>query len=311
LEGNAHEIRAQAYFRSRDLKAARAEAVRAHDLLKSEGTVAALNARKWLAVVSAFEDRDPAPLRKFRAEAGTFGEWEAVRHADLCLLQLEFSPSLFDFHLFGTPWLGYRENAQRTLERVMTSAFFDFGKAGGARFDVAKALLDGRAAFPVGGKMHRVLSGLTSDFYRPLPVGALFSELFPGEHFDIFSSPNRVHQAVFRFRDWAGTAKLPLSIEHSPEGYRLRLTGPLRLTVPYERNVPEAHQEMFKAVAARSGGGVALSLREIAAMTGRPPSAARRFCRWALDKGLFTMSGAGPSTRYHLKTVSPFQIKTA
>lgn len=303
LEGNAHEIRAQALFHLGELNTASTELELAHALLKTEGTVAELNVNKWRAVVRAFTDQNAEPLQKFRAEALAFRDWEAVRHADLCLLQLKFSSPLFEYHLFGSPWIAYREKAQRTLGRVISLESYAWGREGGAQLDAARALFNGEPIAPLGGKLHRALFALTTDFYRPLPVGALFAQLFPGEHFDIFSSPNRVHQTLFRLRNWV--AKLPLEILRSKEGYALKVTGPISIIVPYERRAPDSHFEMFKVLSSTLTSP--RSLKEIAAEAHCGISTARKFCSWALDKGYLTKSGAGPATRYHLAS----QIKTA
>lgn len=310
LQGNAHEIRAQALFYLGELDEAGREAAAAGALLAKEGTVAELNVKKWLAVIRAFSAKDPAVLQKFRAEALAFGEWEAVRHADLCLLQLKYTEPPFEYHLFGTPWLSYREKAQRTLGKVITSERFQFGAEGGRIIDVTGALIDGREAFPVGGKMHRVLSVLTTDFYRPLPVGAVFSHLFPGEYFDVFSSPNRVHQVMFRFRTWAAEQHLPVTVEHSDDGYSLQLFGPLILTVPYERRTPDANIETYRRLSVKFNNGAPFSLREIASVMAAPVSTARRFCNWALEQGHLSKRGAGPATRYIMSSAAS-QKKTA
>jgi tetratricopeptide (TPR) repeat protein len=311
LTGNVHEIRAQALFYLGELDGARSELEKAHAFLKSEGTVNELNVKKWFAVIQSFAQKNPEHLQKFRAIAVSCAEWEAVRHVDLCLLQLKWQPSLFEYHLFGTPWIAYREKAQRTLGKVISASYFGLGAEGGPILDLGKGTLNGDSVLPVGGKLHRCLSALTMDFYRPQALGAVFSSLFPGEHFDVFSSPNRVHQAMFRFRNWAVKMKLPMTIEHSREGYGLKLDSQLIISVPYERRSPDAHSEMYKSAITLFSPHEALTLREIAVGVGSPLSTVRRFCNWALDQGLLIKSGAGPATRYHLKATRASQIKTA
>ncbi len=77
LQGNAHEIRAQALLQLGEIDAAATELDRAHALLSSGQGVAELNVRKWRAVVNAFRSKDPEPLQTFRAEATASRDWEA------------------------------------------------------------------------------------------------------------------------------------------------------------------------------------------------------------------------------------------
>lgn len=302
LQANAFEIRSQIHLSLHDYDAAEADLRAAHAILAGDGTVAELSTLKWRAVLDACRTGKVAGLREFRARAVEFGDWEAVRHSDLNLLRFEFSEELFNYHLFGSPWQGYREIAQRNLGRVISSDRFDYGP-GGRVIDVAAAKLDGDEAFPPGSKLHRALATLVRDFYRPVPVGVMFNALFPGEYYDVFSSPNRVHQVLFRLRKWAGDHGLGFEIDHSKDGYQLRMIEPLILRVPYEKKDPDSNKELLRQLHRLELRDTLFSAQECAAALKLSLPAARKFLSWAVGQDAIQKTGAGSGTRYQLKTV--------
>lgn len=303
LQANAFEIRSQIHLSTGLLDAAEADLEAAHRTVAGDGTVAELSTLKWRAVLTACRTSRTDDLKAFRLRAEEFGDWEAVRHADLNLLRFDFQPELFNFHLFGSPWRGYREIAQRNLGRVITEDFFDYGAVNAThRIDVAHAKLNGQEAFPVGSKLHRALSTLVHDFYRPVPVGVMFNALFPGEYFDVFSSPNRVHQVLFRLRKWAGEHSLGIEIDHGKEGYHLRMIEPLVLRVPYEKKDPDHNKELLRALHRGGLKEQIFSAQDCAQVLELTLPATRKFLTWAVEQGHIEKVGAGSGTRYQLKT---------
>lgn len=302
LQANAFEIRSQIELSEHHFDAAEADLKSAHATLSGDGTVAELSTLKWRAVLQAFRTQNVDALREFRGRAVEFGDWEAVRHSDLNLLRFEFSEELFNYHLFGSPWQGYREIAQRNLGRVISVDHFDFGNAGGKTVDVAQAKLDGKEAFPAGSKLHRALATLAADFYRPVPVGVMFNALFPNEFYDVFSSPNRVHQVLHRLRKWAADQGLGFEIDHGKDGYQLRMIEPLILRVPYEKKDPDSNKEMLRSLHRGSLRGELFSAQECAADLKISLPSARKFLAWAIESGGIEKIGAGSGTRYQLKS---------
>lgn len=302
LQANAYEIRSQIHLSENAYDAAEADLNEAHRILAGDGTVAELSTLKWRAVLGACRTGDTRELRDFRGRAVEFGDWEAVRHSDLNLLRFDFEETLFNYHLFGSPWQGYRDIAQRNLGRVIVTEHFDYGTPGGRVIDVTAAKLDGADAFPAGSKLHRALATLARDFYRPVPVGVMFNALFPGEFYDVFSSPNRVHQVLFRLRKWAGENGLGFEIDHGKDGYQLRMIEPLVLRVPYEKKDPDSNKELLRQLHRGDLREELFGAQDCAGHLKISLAAARKFLTWAVENDMIIKTGAGSGTRYQLKT---------
>ena len=76
----------------------------------------------------------------------------------------------------------------------------------------------------------KIFQVLTLDFYRPLSTGHLFSELFPDEYFDPFSSPTRLYQNIQQLR-----SSLPegLIVNYSQDGVSLGAKKPFQIIVSH------------------------------------------------------------------------------
>lgn len=299
LQANCHEIRSQIHLVENRLEDAEDDLRAAMKILEGEGTVAELSSRKWQAVLDATRAGDTEPLKKFRAAAVEFGDWEAIRHTDLNLLKIEFDEHLFQFHMFGSPWLGYRASAQGALSRLIEVETFDFG-SGGELLDMRSGHLGGVERLETGSKLHRALSALMRDFYRPVTPGTMFNNLFPGEYYDVFSSPNRVHQVLFRLRRWLDDASLPVELVHDRAGYSLRVRGPLSIRVPFVWRDPDARVELLRQLRSHPLARQAFAAADLAAALGVSTAVARRFLKWAVDLGHLEKTGAGSGTRYVL-----------
>ena len=250
LTGNCHELRAQLNFQLGRFDEARMDLRSAAGQPENGRSLDHFLTRKWMAIVSALESRRPEPMLELRKEALERGDSESVREADRFLLRVEFDENRFRELLFGTPFALYRQMilAEHEGRRLETSDYL-WGDSN-LVFNLHTGELDsGSVATPTQG-VHRILSALSKDFYRPLAIGGLFAEIFPGEHFNVLSSPQRVHQAIYRARQWAATNEIPLVIEEVSSCFRLVVKPGFGLLVPYEREF--ARSEDMRLVRLRS-----------------------------------------------------------
>lgn len=114
-------------------------------------------------------------------------DWESLREADYFELKIAFNDGLFRALIAGTPHAAYRARVANDLGRAWTPS-------SSSRFR--------RLSIPPRGQIAAVVKALPRDRYSPPGIGALFAEIFPQEHFNVFTSPNRVHQLLFRAREW-------------------------------------------------------------------------------------------------------------
>jgi hypothetical protein len=235
---------------------------------------------------------------EFKNEARLAGNWESVREADLFLLKNKFDRHGFDFLFFGSPFPAYRQRIARELNQSPMSDFYMYGH-GAIVIDVVTGELGGITLFKPGGGPHVLVNALVRDFYRPSSIGALFSELFPHDYFNVYSSPNRVHQLIHRARK-VKCSGLSLGLEQVDGSYLIRPGEGLAYKVPLSlTKVSPAgalaaklkhcfgRQSIFTAAAAREK----LEISE---------ASFKRFVKAAVIEGHLEKVRASTATRYRL-----------
>jgi hypothetical protein len=152
----------------------------------------------------------------------------------------------------------------------------------------------------VTGKMHLMFEALLRDFYRPIRLGGLFAALFPDEHFDIFSSPHRVHQIIYRCRHWIARNGFPIEISESFGNYSLRRTGEFGFLVPLERMSVERPALILQSLRAKFGGPYGFTARAAREHLDISSGTFQRFLTWAVAEGHLQRTGQNKATRYRV-----------
>ncbi|MGE4131858.1 MAG: hypothetical protein AB7F86_09465 [Bdellovibrionales bacterium] len=231
LYRNVSELTAQAAAEQGRWSDARKALASIHSGQSRVQTTADLFVAKWAAFVDVLEkptqDRVVA-LRRVRECAKTFDHWETIRDCDRVLAEVTHDVGLFNHVYFGTPFASFRKRMLENSRSWTTPpTSYTLGSQTGPVFDLmAGALKDGTAALRPGHILHRSLCFLLEDFYRPVSMGRLFNQLFPGEYFNPESSPGRVANLIHRTRDWFRNQGLPLEIETSMRSFQVKLTDP-------------------------------------------------------------------------------------
>jgi len=303
LYANCCEMSAKVSIRLNDFEGALAYVEAAKSVLGSQRTVDELFVRKSEAIISAMTRDSLKPLDDFRAQAADRGDWESVREVDFFSLKLRFNEAGYRYLAFGTPFQAYRERLIREFGKVSYADWYVLGNGDKICMDVMSGCgNDGRPMLEIGSKVHQVIEILVRDFYRPLPLGSLHAELFPGEHFNIFSSPDRVHQVLRRARLWAKKANLPVVIVEDHRGYSLKLQGSAAFVVPFDREAVDWQQvqiRKFRRFASADRLYGAAEVRQALELTTNP---FKRFTAQAVKDGVLERVGSGSSTCYRLRS---------
>lgn len=235
--GNCFELRAQIDLRAERWEAASASLNQATDFLKGDQSTDRFFVRKWTVILEALRDRNRAVLTSLRRETLERGEWETLREIDLNSLKITFDQTTFNCLFFGTPYATYRDRIATELrthptedELIIRQGRLCFDFESGELFDGKpdqKRLLAKAPAL-----VRQVLQSLIRDFYRPVRLGGLFSELYQRDYFDVNSSPNRVHQALHRTRTWLKQNLVSLEIHETSGHFRLALGQGLSFKIP-------------------------------------------------------------------------------
>jgi hypothetical protein len=291
-------MRAQLELRSANYENASRDLARANALLGGDQTRDLLFVRKWSAVVTALSKNDCIPLLRFRDEAQLAGDWESVREADLYLLKVKFDEQRFNHLYFGTPYRGYRERIARETGRTPSSQHYIHGPISAPRLDVTSGEFNSGLTLNAAKRNHQLFAVLLRDLYRPQSLGGLFSELFHGEHFNIFSSPGRIHQTMRRARRWIEEHRLPLSIDEHDSRYKLSVTAPFAFVLPLENTNVDWFEIQFRRMEKAYRERAEIIPREACEDLGLSASSMRRLASWATDQGKLLRVGLGPATRY-------------
>lgn len=296
LEGNCHELLAQVHVQNRDWMAAHSELAKAEKLLANDFSLDRFFVQKWKWIISALKAGDTAPLLELKAKALELKHWESVREADLYLAKVSGDKDLFQRVFFGTPHESYREKLKKECPEIEPGEEFFLGE-GEMLLDLPLSEFGGEAVFKSGKKIHQLVCLLLMDLYRPQRLAPLFADLFPDENFNVFSSPNRVHQLLRRTRKALKEEGLPLEILEHEGAYSLQVQPGLRVRLALERKVasPEhAHLIRLKTLFPN----MVFSAREARAQLGLPLTSFHRVLKYGLEKGLLKQQGNGPKTRY-------------
>src|SRR5262249_16869388 len=146
----------------------------------------------------------------------------------------------------GTPYEAFRSRVCAELDHHPEKSFYLLGAEGTPCMDITTGKINGEDALDSGRIGHQLIEVLLRDFYRPVKLCEIFAQLFPDEHFDIFSSPNRVHQLLFRTRHWIEQRQLPFSITEEHGYYTLQRAEEFSFLIPYERRPVAGYNQYLK-----------------------------------------------------------------
>ncbi|MGE0526532.1 MAG: hypothetical protein AB7G93_16810 [Bdellovibrionales bacterium] len=298
LQGNCLELLAQIRFYQTDFAGCKMYLQQAHSLLESSPTADVFFVKKWRRIVEALENKDPAPLESLRIEAIARGEWESVRVCDCYQLKIRFDQEKFEHLLFGTPFPNYRNLLCRELGIDLYPREFLYGKGHERIFDFVNGEHRGVGAFLDSGKCVQLVEVLLRDFYRPQRLGALFSDIYAGEYFDIVNSPNRMHQLFSRTRRLLEQEALPIRILEKNGAYRLRIEGPVSFRLPLERKSIDTYHTEVERLRRAFEGSATFSASQARSVLNIPRTTFQRIVNWAREQGTLTTVGKGSSTQY-------------
>ncbi|MGE0634710.1 MAG: hypothetical protein AB7O96_20020 [Pseudobdellovibrionaceae bacterium] len=269
-----------------------------HDQLYVKGLQA------WLTAERLYSD---VPLKEFRKEAFLRGEPESAREADLNALSIKFSEPDFNFLYFGTPFKAFRNViVQRTGSSPIQESYI-LGQQGVPCLDIKSGIVLGKdhktrsSQFePVshGSKAHKLLELLFRDFYRPMNMGQLFSNLFPDEYFDIFTSPHRIEQVVYRTRLFLSENKIPISIFCNDGKFSAQCGDKISILVPKNREPVNRGNQHLELLLSTFAPDEEFSATQIMKKLGITKSSCQRFIAKAIEDGDLEKFGAGSNTRY-------------
>jgi len=298
LLSNCHEMRAQLAITAGDFQKAREELTQARKLLPQGFD--AFFVRKWSAIVNSMETKDETFLMNLATAAEQQGDWECLRDVDFFRLKLKFDQQLLNRLVFGTPFGAYRARVQRDLNAPASNESFLYGAPGAPCFDAGTGdFIGGKIKYP-GKTLHQLIAILLSDFYKPWSLGEIFSQLFPREYYNPFSSANRVHQLLWRLRKWLGDNQIPVRLAEHNGKFNLRIEGNFSFLVPLSRVQTTQHALEIHKIKLLFGSGQWFLLLEVRNRLNMSSATFKRLASWAVRERLFVRAGQGRATIYRI-----------
>jgi hypothetical protein len=313
LYGNTLERLAELSIQKRDWTSAERYLRLAEQAVAHAGGFDAFFVRKWRAILQLYRNPRAAieTLDAFRTEARRRGHWETVRECDAYRAVVCRDRGLLWRVYFGTPFASYRERLLRDFGphgdppegfawRLEADNGRDTAKSDRRGEDPQAVTLFGRQALKIEQQKYRLLRVLVADFYRPVRVGHLFSEAYPGEKYDLSSSRARIYVGIRELRRWLRARRLPLRVRMARGEYQLTASGrPVALWIPGPRWWDENREPHLAGLRARAGD-VEFTAAQAAHWMAIPRRSALEVLRGGLERGWLTRRGAGPQTTYRL-----------
>jgi len=221
---------------------------------------------KWTAILK-MERHNCAPeeqeRRRLREKAEKLGHWESVRDLDLQFGLYGRDLQLLEKTYVGTPFAAYGKHVERLYEIRFGEPFpvpnsFQWNLDGSVGNPVTLDLTHGKnstskVTLKPNQVPHRLLLALTQDFYRPQRLAELHAFVFPNDFYSPESSPGRVHQSIFRLKEFFVAAKIPLFIDERKGFFALKTNSPVPVKITVRRCIeetalPEAHPRILAAL---------------------------------------------------------------
>jgi tetratricopeptide (TPR) repeat protein len=229
LYANTLEVSTQMAIFSDQWKLAEKFLEEARGKIRDKKSQFALFLAKWDALSAFLQEanhHNQQELKKVRAWAQQIGHWETLRDLDWYEALILKKKGLLKKVYLGTAHQAYRtyivkqggfsKGVPRVWQQEGVSRVFDMklAKEEGKDFHLK-----------VGQALHRLLLVLTSDLYRSFMVGEVFSKVFPGEYFNIETSPQRIQKLVYLLRKEFRKNDVPVKILVQNSSYHLRVEG--------------------------------------------------------------------------------------
>ncbi len=299
LIGNSLELRAQVFLSQKKFAECRKDLEKAQEIL-SAASLEFLFVQKWQAILQAVESGAPEALVKVKLQAEQIQNWDTVREADLYLMKIAFDQVRFDHLYFGTPLQGYRNRITREISHLPSPSYL-LGGIQDRTLHLATGNFGEHKDFSPGKKIHQLLEILCRDFYAPVSVGQIFSQLHEGEHFDIFTSPARIHNIVRRLREWIESAKIPAVVDFSEGGYRLQISGSFAIKIDAGREKVDLHHIFLERLSQIIKAGELFSVQTVCQKMDMPKTTILRLMKPFVQSGKIVTLGSGRATKYQIK----------
>lgn len=308
LAGNSCELMGEIFIIEGDFKKAVEYLDKAKIFLENTNSRYKLFVDKWLLIIKMLKEKgSPESRRAFqivRKTAAELQEWNTVQELEVFRAIAMDDREKITYSYYGTSYPELRKRVAYLWGKPIESLEIYDRKIGLGPvkkrdvFDVAigKDLNTGAQVKP-GQNLHRLLQALSTETYFPYSTTKLYSLVFPNLHFNPVTSPQQIYEVIKRLNLWFKENKIPLVVDRSKGGYRLRAAQPyiLRLRT---NNISLTKMEEFLLRLKDAGLESGFSIGMVEEKLGLPRRSATRLLGDAVAAGHLRREGQTQSTRY-------------
>lgn len=313
LHGNLLELAGQVEFQRKNHSQALQLFSEAQTILKGTGNQSLFYVQKWSSIIVAQKKKNLhdaflaiAPLM---LKAKSLREWETLRDIDRHLGAHFQDEYLAQKLFYGSPFADFQKSLGKLFPNFSQPDSFFFchrwrSAPVGPILEVHSLRLTGSdIVIKPGAQLHRLFHTLLTDFYRPFSIAMLFTELFPDEYYNPFSTQERVSQCIKRLRQVFVDNNLPIEIRQSKHEYQIKVTGEINLKIR-RQDLLKKTQNLKEQIVVESLKEFVqdniFSVKDLMTNMGTSLRTANRIVKEHLDKGLLIKIGKSRNTRYKL-----------
>lgn len=244
-------------------------------------------------------------IKKF---ANELGHYETLRDVDFHYAVLTKNKYIALKLWFGTPYESYKRKIEKECSLSGIPNKFEY-VIGGNNNNSENLFLDltdgktssGRSLLKKNHILQRLLITLFSDLYKPLSVFEIYSFVYAGQYFNPISSPNSIHQAIKRLREFFRRYDLPIEIIETNGLYLLNGLKKITIIIPnqqYLEKRPDIRILDFTNKCRKIWGERLICANDVSLHFNVSQNTAVKWLNDSLEHGLIQRRGQGRATRY-------------
>lgn len=253
LEANSLQLKAEMCILNNEFHNGRAFLKQSQQLIINSNSHYLFHNKAWLGISHFLEDphnsKNQENLKNLEYEAQLNKEWETYREIQFFEALATKNDQYFLQIYYGSPHKGFREIIQKIYQPTNLQRpeplIWQLGDKNIFN-KVVEIDLYNNESFQHQKMLFKLYKSLTEDFYRPVPLGTVFHQIFPDEYFNPYSSPLRVYRLVARLRKLFKSNSIPISIMRSGDTFRLYSTAAVNLQIRHDSKFIKINSVLFE-----------------------------------------------------------------
>lgn len=307
--GNAHELYAEYYINQKKVSEASQHIANAYQILHKVHYRYEVYNKKWLAILKLISTRSQAAgikeLTQVRSLAYEKKLYEVIRECDFYESYFTNNKKILTKLYFGTPHPHFRERIKELLGKDEDfDSFYVWNSLEKnvslkSTFDVHNGVdLRTGKSIKSGSLLHKLLQALCSDLYKPLSTQELFSIIFPTEHFNFVYSTRKIHDLVFRLRNWFSENQIPLSVNSTGRGeFRIQSIGNYGIKIAPFHQLTDS-KDYFLSQLKQKIKSKYFSCKDVIDIMGLSRASTKRYLNRSVKSQQLIAVGKGRSAKY-------------